>query len=1050
MCERSANYYTSQLHANPNAADAQFATYQNTAVSGSLIHCASNSVAPYTFNLLNAVNGSVTLQADGSFTFIPTKDFSGIGSFDYNVTDVRGGISKSATVTITINSAVVAQNIMLETIQNKNVIFNLNALASGGMPDYSFDLVQNSAANCTVKMIGSGKLRILPAKDFSGIASFQFTATDSNGYQSTPATVSLLVHEAPSAQDLAFNGYQNTAVEGSLLDAVSQGLVPYQFASFGSPLNGSVAISDDGRFSFLPAQDYCGNANFQYTATDARGAISNSAQVAITLNALPSSGNLSYTGYTDNALYADLANAQTITGGYPPYTFAQVGSAANGSVALASDGSFLFTPEAHLVGLGGFDYLITDSNNAVSAVAHVSIGFHNPVVAQNSSATIEQDTPYTSTLASLVSGGIPPYHYLVLGDALNGSVTIDSNGNFNFIPTSGFFGDAGFIYQAIDALNGSQAQGNVSILVNQVVPQEPVIQEIAQQIAAQEVVTHDSADQHAPSIATSVVNEIPAESSVIDSVQTEAPVVQNSAPLIVTNGSFEVMQNDRIVLPLTQLVSGGVPPYSYEYVDCTLGNAKVVNSGYCIFKSAVAGNAQITIRIKDSNNTLSDPLLVNVKVNRDPSLEEVILQDVMPLVEKQEVMPSLPQAQSVQIATQMNIPISGSLINNVSNAMAPFSFSPIGAAVNGSVVLHLDGSFNFTPAPDFAGNGSFEYQITDAKGALSNLASVTVMVYGPVQEIVHQQIATQEVATQEVAPLISASSDENQVPTESLPAIDAVQTEAPVVQNSAPLIVTNGSFEVMQNDRIVLPLTQLVSGGVPPYSYEYVDCTLGNAKVVNSGYCIFKSAVAGNAQVTIRIKDSNNAISDPLILQIAVTPAPVIEAVEVASNPDVVQENIVQEIAQQEVVIQPVATQDTAEQGIAVQEVAAQEVAVQDVIQKPEQEITPTIAEMPSLIQEMIAVQPVHGNSMIDVNNEVRSIGAKKNKNKSSRKLDFVNSYPSTQPSPEASAGTQAPPKGGPLVPSKVEGTGRTEGKYSLPLVVTLRQAQDERVLRSW
>src|SRR5439155_496892 len=48
-------------------------------------------------------NGSLTLNADGSFTYTPSANFNGTDSFKYQAKDAAGAVSNVATVTITVN-----------------------------------------------------------------------------------------------------------------------------------------------------------------------------------------------------------------------------------------------------------------------------------------------------------------------------------------------------------------------------------------------------------------------------------------------------------------------------------------------------------------------------------------------------------------------------------------------------------------------------------------------------------------------------------------------------------------------------------------------------------------------------------------------------------------------------------------------------------------------------------------------------------------------------------------------------------------------------------
>jgi VCBS repeat-containing protein len=81
--------------------------------------------------------------------------------------------------------------------------------------------------------------------------------------------------------------------------------------------------------------------------------------------------------------------------------------------------------------------------------------------------------------------------------------------------------------------------------------------------------------------------------------------------------------------------------------------------------------------------------------------------------------------------TTLNIPAPG-LLNNDSDIDQDIltAQGPIQAPANGSVTVNADGSFTYTPAPNFNGTDSFSYQANDGQTIrnLSNVASVTVTV----------------------------------------------------------------------------------------------------------------------------------------------------------------------------------------------------------------------------------------------------------------------------------------------------------------------------------
>ena len=73
-------------------------------------------------------NGEVTLNADGSFTYMPDPDFNGVDKFTYEATD--GHLGQVATVKITvkpINDAPAADNDAATTDEDTRVTINVTA-----------------------------------------------------------------------------------------------------------------------------------------------------------------------------------------------------------------------------------------------------------------------------------------------------------------------------------------------------------------------------------------------------------------------------------------------------------------------------------------------------------------------------------------------------------------------------------------------------------------------------------------------------------------------------------------------------------------------------------------------------------------------------------------------------------------------------------------------------------------------------------------------------------------------------------------------------------
>ncbi len=152
-----------------------------------------------------------------------------------------------------------------------------------------------------------------------------------------------------------------------------------------------------------------------------------------------------------------------------------------GSVTQVGD-TLVYTPAATANSLSAnetatdsFTYILADSNGEQSsATVNITInGVNDAPTAQGESFTIDEDTSLTVAIADLLSNDsdVDSNDTLALasvGNALNGTVSLDDNGNVIFTPDADFFGDASFEYTISDG-QGGEATATVAISVNEVI-----------------------------------------------------------------------------------------------------------------------------------------------------------------------------------------------------------------------------------------------------------------------------------------------------------------------------------------------------------------------------------------------------------------------------------------------------------------------------------------------------------------------------------------------------------------------------------------------------
>ena len=178
-----------------------------------------------------AQGGSVTISANGNFTYTPKHEFVGSDSFTFSAID-DGGTSAPATMSITVkNETVTASAGSLTTTENTPQTGTLKASGDSD-GDVTFTAgTFTTAQGGSVTISSNGNFTYTPKPEFVGSDSFTFSAID-DGDTSAPATVSITVKDAaPSVTTPTITG---TAIEGQTLTASANGgndAVTYQWYS---------------------------------------------------------------------------------------------------------------------------------------------------------------------------------------------------------------------------------------------------------------------------------------------------------------------------------------------------------------------------------------------------------------------------------------------------------------------------------------------------------------------------------------------------------------------------------------------------------------------------------------------------------------------------------------------------------------------------------------------------------------------------------------------------------------------------------------------------
>lgn len=150
-----------------------------------------------------------------------------------------------------------------------------------------------------------------------------------------------------------------------------------------------------------------------------------------------------------------------------PLTAVLVTSPAHGNVTLQANGGLTYTPDNEFVGIDEFTYKA--DNGLASNVARVTIDVTLlPPTAVDDSYTVAigetLTVPAPGVLGNDKSPGQLPLKAILIGEPLEGIVTLNTNGSFSYTPSSDYSTQDSFTYRADNGLSSNTATVVITIL----------------------------------------------------------------------------------------------------------------------------------------------------------------------------------------------------------------------------------------------------------------------------------------------------------------------------------------------------------------------------------------------------------------------------------------------------------------------------------------------------------------------------------------------------------------------------------------------------------
>ncbi len=707
--------------------------------------------------------GSLILNGNGTFTYTPPLNFVGNDSYPYTICD--NGIPvlcNSAYLFLTVtpkNDPPVGVDDFVTTIMNAPVVTG-KLLPNDSDPNGD-PITTNVVTNVTtlyggtISIDANGNYNYTPPRGYTGIDKYVYTLCD-NGTPALCATAILHIKIDPVPEPpVANNDYNSTPMNTTLFgtntilgndfDPNNDPLIA-TFVTAATTLNGGkITINTDGTYIYTPATGFVGTDQYTYTVCENKPAgLCATAKVIITVgttNRPPLAPTDVFVTNEDTPISNSIKtnDSDPDVGNTLTYTnVTNVLTEKGGRITIDANGNFTYTPLPNTSGTDRYIYTVCDNLGACTqGVVVINITpVNDPPVAQHNQNTTNKNTPINGTVIlndyDIEDDPISVTPFASVATTQGGLITINPNGTYTYTPKPNFFGNDTYVYQLCDNA-GACVNATLFITVNNVItppkanddrattpPNVPVVIKIQDNDVNPDGGTLTSTIVRPPANGVVVINPNGTHTytpntgfkgfdnyqyqicdlhgncsvaTVIIDVNQEVPPVAvddfNRIPQGAT-ATGSVLANDRDLqgYPIT------VTPINVTIPS--LGTLVIYPNGNYEFKpfGTFAGTFVYPYTVCNNKGLCAT---ANLNIQVDPiNMNPVAVTD--------------------KVTTPEDTPVSGNLMTNdydLNNGKITIKTEPVVNPQNGKIVINKDGTFVYTPNPNFYGLDSAKYQICD-------------------------------------------------------------------------------------------------------------------------------------------------------------------------------------------------------------------------------------------------------------------------------------------------------------------------------------------------
>ncbi|MBI4968434.1 MAG: tandem-95 repeat protein, partial [Rhodospirillales bacterium] len=428
-------------------------------------------------------HGTVTVNADGTYSYTPNTGFAGTDSFTYTVSDGLGGVSEG-TVSINVDdTGPTAQNVTATVGEDGALAGNLVGSDVDPGDSVAFALnAEGGPAHGTVIVNADGSYSYVPNAEMQALGegqtatdSFTYTVTDSFGETAT-ATADITITGANDAAVLSADAVTVNETDAVLstggqlaISDADAGQATFQAQINTAGEHGTFSVGANGVWSYTANAAYNElgvgeQVSDSFTVLSADGTPTTVSVTIAGTNDQPMAVGHSYVMNEDGSLTITpaslLAGSSDVDGDALSVTSLTPVDPNQGSLVANADGSYTFTPAANWNGTVDFTYTVSDGQGGTAtATATVDVASVGDAAVMSADAVTLNETD-----AVLSTGG-----QLAISDADAGQATFQAQtGTAGTYGTFAVGADGVWSYAANAAYNdlgvGEQVSDSFTVL----------------------------------------------------------------------------------------------------------------------------------------------------------------------------------------------------------------------------------------------------------------------------------------------------------------------------------------------------------------------------------------------------------------------------------------------------------------------------------------------------------------------------------------------------------------------------------------------------------